>query len=146
MDAYATHIEPLVKAALETPGDILELGCGDYSTPILAAICRDRGSKLTVHASDPDWANRYREIADIHIVDWANYKLEGQYGLIFLDNEEHSPGRMAKLALLKPHAKVIVMHDASQAKDTTPWDTLTSIFSNVEMYTKHVPHTAVFTC
>lgn len=139
MDAYATHLEPLIEAALSVDGDILELGCGDYSTPLLSAVARKSGHRLVVNASDATWANRYTGIAEVHIVNWEKWKPEGQYGLVFLDNELHSPGRLAMLPGLSNIAKVVVMHDASQANNLINWDTLP--YSRWEMYKKHEPWT-----
>jgi len=148
MDGYATHIEPLVKAALATPGNILELGCGDYSTPILAAIAHSRGDILVVCASDPAWADRYQNVADvILIVDWNTWKVpDGDWGLVFLDNEEHAPQRILRLQQLKSHCRTIVMHDASQARECSGFDICTSGFAHADMYEKHVPWTLTLTC
>lgn len=145
MDAYATHLEPLIKAALETQGDILELGCGDYSTPLLALIAHSRGDKLVVCASDPVWASKYKDVADeIIIVEWDKFRIpeaRTAWGLIFLDNEEHSPGRVEKLQGLRGHAKCIVMHDASQALSTAGLQGVIDSFTKYSMYDKHDPWT-----
>lgn len=36
---WGTHQTPLISAVMHTKGPILELGCGDFSTPLLHAIC-----------------------------------------------------------------------------------------------------------
>lgn len=147
MDGYATHIEPLVKAALSTPGDILELGCGDYSTPILAAIAHHRGDRLVVHASDPAWAKRYEGVADeIVIVSWATWKPSGKWGLVFLDNEEHAPQRIQRLPQLRPFCDVVVMHDASQAMQCVEYGAQIAGFKSAEMYEKYEPWTGTYRC
>ena len=147
MDGYATHIEPLVKAALESKGDILELGCGDYSTPILALIAKSRGCKLYVKASDPVWASRYKDVenCEIEIVDWATWKVSGHYGLIFLDNEEHAPQRVYRMTGLLSFTDCLVMHDASQAVATAD---LFNVLSGKEYtyYDKHDPATVTVKC
>ena len=53
MDEFSTH-QPVLKKALEVfnPSRILEHGCGDYSTPILA---KDRELSFTEH--DSHWAD-----------------------------------------------------------------------------------------
>jgi len=35
---YGTHTTPLLTAVLYTTGDVLELGCGDFSTPMLDTV------------------------------------------------------------------------------------------------------------
>lgn len=54
-----THFEALVTAVCQTKGPILELGCSDYSTPLLHAIC----SK----------SHRFILSADDNIVRFANF-------------------------------------------------------------------------
>ncbi len=143
MDGYATHLEALVTAALESEGDILELGCGSYSTPVLSAIAKHRGNKLVVNASDPVWANRYKEFAEIVIVDWKTWQPEGQWGMIFLDNEEHQPYRLMRVPKLLEHAPIVVMHDADQAEMSTEFSQITSGL-NIKTYKTHQPWTMVF--
>jgi len=36
---WGTHQVPLITVVVNTKGPILELGCGDFSTPILHALC-----------------------------------------------------------------------------------------------------------
>ncbi len=145
MDPYSTHLEPLVKAAIESNGDILELGCGDYSTPLLASIALNRGKKLYVKSSDARWANQYKDICDVEIVNWDTWKIDRKYGMIFLDNEEHAPQRTFRLASLKDYADVIVMHDASQAMDVGLKDIL-HLFKSYKYYDKHDPATVTVVC
>ena len=32
---FGTHMVPLINAVINTTGDVFEMGCGDYSTPLL---------------------------------------------------------------------------------------------------------------
>jgi hypothetical protein len=144
MDPYATHLEPLLKAALESKGDLLELGCGDYSTPLLSRIARSRGDELIVYTSSPEWGSRFRDLALLSIVDWANWKLEGLFGMIFLDNEEHQPTRSLRIPELMRHAPIVVMHDADEAMTYPEFRINTNGFK-VELYDKHRPNTVTIT-
>src|ERR1019366_4837505 len=73
MDPYATHLAPLVACIRHTQGAVIELGCGDYSTPILHHLCPGR---LLVSAdSNRAWLGRFADLAcDMHILchvpDW----------------------------------------------------------------------------
>lgn len=145
MDGYATHLEALVNAALESDGDILELGCGDYSTPVLSAIAKHRGNKLVVNASDPAWASRYKDFAEIVIVDWKTWQPKGKWGMIFLDNEEHQPYRLMRVPKLLEHTPIVVMHDADQAEMSPEFDQIARGL-NVKTYKTHQPWTMVFRC
>ena len=146
MDAYSTHIEALVNAALYTEGDILELGCGDYSTPVLSSIAKRLGVKLFVKSSSPDWANKYTSLADVEIVDWETWKPVGKYGLVFLDNEQYTSERIKLLPMLAKVSKVIVMHDADAAMTAPDYEDLTSHFKFSTLYSIHKPYTVTYIC
>jgi hypothetical protein len=145
MDAYATHQHALIEAALATTGDILELGSGDYSTPLLSAIAKHRGNRLVIKSSDPVWADRFRDIAEVEIVDWATWEPEGKYGLVFLDNEQLTSDRIKWIPKLAKIAKVIVMHDADAAMCSPEYESMTDGLDCV-IHAKHTPWTAVFKC
>jgi hypothetical protein len=52
---YGTHIAPLLTAVLATDGPVLELGCGDFSTPLLHAICAKQNRLLVSTDTDKAW-------------------------------------------------------------------------------------------
>jgi hypothetical protein len=146
MDAYATHLEALVKAALESKGDILELGCGDYSTPILSAVAKHRGDKLCVKSSSPEWAEKFTNMASVEIVDWATWKPAGHWGMIFLDNEQLTRDRIRWLPDLQTHCDVVVMHDADASMAHSHFVEMTKGFQSIRVYATHSPWTAIFKC
>lgn len=143
MDGYATHIEALINAALEAKTDILELGCGDYSTPILSAICKYRNKRFVINSSDIVWASKFKEYAEVEIVDWSAWRPTGQWGMIFLDNEEHQPARLLRVPELLKHTNIVVMHDADQAAMYPEFSQLT-LGLKIETYSKFYPWTMVF--
>jgi len=146
MDPYSTHIEALVNAVLSTPGDILELGCGDYSTPILSAIAKSRGDKLVVNSSDPEWSSKFIGMAEIKLVDWATWVPFGNWGLVFLDSEQFTSERIKWLPTLAKISKVIVMHDVDAAMMAPDYESIVSGFRSTILYSKHTPWTAVYQC
>lgn len=59
--SHWTFITPLVAAVINTQGAVLELGCGEYSTPLLHALCSaDKRSVFTVDA-DVERINSFQE-------------------------------------------------------------------------------------
>ena len=44
MDQYATHQRLLVAAVMQTEGPIVEMGCGNYSTPLLVELLPGDGA------------------------------------------------------------------------------------------------------
>jgi hypothetical protein len=54
---FGTHTTPLVTAIMHTSGPVLEMGCGDYSTPMLHAILAKQGRFLLSRSSIPPSSN-----------------------------------------------------------------------------------------
>ena len=146
MEPYSTHIEALTIAALNTPGDILELGCGHYSTPILAAIAKHRGDRFSIKSSSEEWSTQFKRVADVEIVDWDTWVPEGNWGLVMLDNEQLTRDRILWLPKLQKICKTIVMHDADASMSHPNYGEMISGFAGMELYAKHTPWTAIFTC
>lgn len=120
MDDWATHIHALAAAVVNTKGPILELGCGEYSTPLLHAL---RGDFEVVSVeSNREWARRferlYQKDGHLLVVDSIEEHLarpiSSGWGVIFID---HAPGesRAAAIKTLARHAEVIVVHDTDAA-------------------------------
>jgi hypothetical protein len=145
MDPYATHLDALVTVALASEGPILELGCGDYSTPVLAAIARQQGRRFLVQASDKAWAKRYESHAEIQMVNWAAWEPPaGEWGLVFLDSEESTRERIERLPVLATITKTVVLHDADVSMGRPRWLHCTAGW-NVALFKLHKPWTAVLT-
>lgn len=148
MDPYSTHLEPLIKTAVETKGDILELGCGDYSTLPLLAICKAQNRKYKSQASNREWASRYGDL--VEIVSWNGWfppKSEsGKWGMVFLDSEESVADRIKRLPALTEVTDTVVMHDANIAMKNPNWERLTEKYSSIVVYNRYVPHTVVMKC
>lgn len=113
LNGSATHLPILIAAVNHTPGAVLELGCGAYSTPVLHALCQ--GRELLSLEQDPEWFELFKRFArGTHRVerveDWNKAAIERPWGVAFVD---HAPGaqRAIDIVRLKPHAKIIVAHD-----------------------------------
>ena len=59
INEYATHQQILIREALSCNGDILETGCGYYSTPLLLEIAKQKRVKLVSMVENVDWARRF---------------------------------------------------------------------------------------
>lgn len=143
MDAYATHLQPLVRAALAAEGDLLELGCGDYSTPLLAEIARHKGVDLFVVSSASEWAARYAGMARVSIVPtWERVSLP-RAGMVLLDNEELTRDRIRHLPRLAALAPVVVVHDFEACAGHAHWEEMIRPFGRVEVFKRYQPGTAI---
>ena len=144
IDGYATHQQALIKAALESKGDILETGCGYYSTPLLYEICKARGTKLISMVQDMEWANNFKQLIGEHyeqiVVNFDNkLPLKGKYGMVFLDHEQFVKDRILHMENLFNHTNVIVAHDSQLIRNYRhlPFSV------NVEKFDTLHPHTSI---
>jgi len=120
---YASHLSALIKAVLATDGDVLELGMGFFSTPVLHHLCI-LGKRKLVSYDNIDkyviWARYYGyegKYHKIHYVDnWDKAKIEKPWDVVLVD---HSPNerRIIEIRRLAKYAKYIVIHDAERKKD-----------------------------
>lgn len=117
MDAYASHLPLLAYAAAFTSGPILELGTGDYSTPLLHQWARHNGRPVISVENDAAWFNRMKAVYGIwpHIfeltINWEKWSPPGvDFGLAFIDFEPHEL-RPQVLAHIGPQCRYIVLRD-----------------------------------
>lgn len=153
MEPYSTHLVPTVTAAVrsgmlwpELP--ILELGCGHYSTPLLASIAKMQDRKLHVMTSDPVWAGHFEkdphEIKWVKPSGWPEASLEGDWGMVLVDHEEFVVCRFAQLLKLHQNAKVVVFHDANRIEEEgISWGLIQSLYKHVYFFDRYFPTTAI---
>lgn len=144
MDSWGTHVPALALALQHTTGNVLELGCGDYSTPLLHAL---RGERLVLSVdSNPEWVARYQNLHApgkhhvVSIADWDRFfreQMERPWGLALVD---HAPGdrRAADIAKLVNVVEVLVIHDTDAScygwKDV-PWDAFGWVYTHTRWVT-----------
>ena len=146
MDGYATHQQALIKAAVNSKGDILETGCGFYSTPLLYEICKARGTKLISLVQEMTWAANFNYLKGEHYeqieVDFTKeLELKGNYGMIFLDHEQFVRDRILHINNLLNHTNVLVAHDSNNVKR---WNFIEHPVK-MEHFKGHLPHTVIIT-
>lgn len=118
----ATHQPVLYEAVMRTAGPVLELGCGEGSTPLLHHVCLPQQRMLfTIDNNEPCLA-RYSNLmaGDAHrfmlVPEWDSFfrdsgVAERDYGVIFIDSAPWESRAMA-VAALKDRATFVVIHDA----------------------------------
>ena len=129
MDPYATHQEATVVCALHSgvqwpSSPILELGCGNYSTPLLAAITKTQARKLVVMASSDAWLGQFEylqgeqiELKHINSESWPRVTLKSGWGMVLVDNEQRVVDRLRIVKRLATKSHVVVLHDADSLLD-----------------------------
>lgn len=124
---YGTHMVPLVTAIMNTVGDVFEMGCGDYSTPLLHSILTKQERNLLSCDTDLKWLNLFTyltndyhkfEYVKVYDNDWdlnpkpSKWDEVGNknWGVVFID---HRPGERRKIDIerFSDKADVIVVHD-----------------------------------
>jgi hypothetical protein len=138
MDPYATHQRLLIAAAMQTDGRIVEMGCGDYSTPLLAEIAAAQSRPFVVYTTSKVWGAKYHSVADVRILQsWAEYPYPPRCGLTFLDNEEYVRDRKRHVPRLLATNDVVVCHDMGRNE----WAAKYSVAD-----TAHSPPTIALSC
>jgi hypothetical protein len=119
MDPMGTHA-PVLALYLselgEVPHNVLELGVGLYSTPLMHYLCRAY-SQLHSAETDGAWLTRFRYMETDrhvfhHVSEWDTFDLieSMEWGLAFVDN---APGesRARLIHRLRSRARYVVVHD-----------------------------------
>lgn len=146
MDPYATHLRALVAVVCGTRGPVLELGAGDYSTPVLHGLCAGLGRKLVTVDADPECLGRYRHLETLNhkllsAGDWTLPTCDQLWSVVFVD---HAPveRRGKEIERFRWQAEYLVIHDADDP-ETHGSVRLLASFPHVALYDEHRPHTAV---
>jgi hypothetical protein len=127
---YGTHLPllcallPLVEMDKEGSGHILELGAGNFSTPVLSCMCRALHLELMTLEEQAVWLENFEDIIDANpyhrsvvVPDPYNYipTIDSlsikHWGLVFVDHGRTNQDRMAALRYLQDKADFIVIHD-----------------------------------
>jgi len=119
LDDYQSHLPFIVAAVVRTTGDVLELGTGGFSTPVLSDLCRMMGRSLVSYETCPRWAGKmignavgrphhtYRRVDS-----FTEAEIERPWGLAIIDQHD-SVCRAETMQRLRGHAKVMLVHDCS---------------------------------
>lgn len=119
---------------------VMELGCGNGSTPFLRQYCSDNGIELYSYDSNKEWADKFNAG---YVDDWnklphsVNAWIQ-DYSVVLIDE---SPGehRKESLKLLSQgQVKIIVVHDSEPEGWNSSDYKVRPLFSNFK-YVKELP-------
>ena len=121
---YSTHIPVLLEAMRMTKGDVLELGPGVFSTPLLHWLCETKKRNLLTIETDPLWfrfcskyfRTDFHKFMKVDHWDQAKEAINKAWDVAFVD---HSPSgrRIVEIEQLANLAKLVVVHDSEERKD-----------------------------
>lgn len=140
---YSTHLPLLIEVVTHTRGDVLEMGTGIFSTPVLHWLCSPNKRSLVSYESDPHYYETFKQFEDeyhrvIHIPDWDAAEIEQPWDVAFID---HSPmaRRKVDVARLANHARYIVIHDSDwRSEKYYQWKEIYPLFSAVYEHKKTI--------
>lgn len=119
---WSNHRHLLWDALQATNGDVIELGCGDGSTPFLSLYCKARGRMLYSYEGNLDWWGLMQTYNGeghrvIFAKDWDQVSVNHPNPSVVLI--DHSPGERRKIDIARfaNQAQIIVAHDTEPAAD-----------------------------
>lgn len=153
---YSTHLEITVASAVRSgllfpKSTILELGCGFYSTPVLASIASAQARDLDVLSSNRQWLDRFKYLESHSIkrtlvehANWPRVTFARAYGMVLVDNEQTVKHRLRLVHRLAQIAKVVVLHDANAIdQEEGGWHPTRRHYRSIYIHRRQWPHTAV---
>jgi len=112
---WGSHLPALMACIGATTGAVLEVGIGNFSTPVLHAICGAMNRTLISAEEDPLWLERFRfmDMLDSHFFLSKYFLIDGErpISVAFID---HSPGGKSRAdAFVKflPISDYVIVHD-----------------------------------
>ncbi len=138
-------------------GDVLELGSGDFSTPMLHYLCRALGVSLVTMDTSLEWMSRFGDYHYVgpnglhvftHVRDWEHQQLDAldmKWGVVFVDC---APGEMRwkLIERLANHATFIVAHDSERDHGTGAnyeYEKIRPLFKHVTEFRRFRPYTLI---
>ncbi len=144
---WGSHIPVLIRAFLQTEGDVLELGMGINSTPLLHAMSADRNRYLLSLDNDPIFIEGFKKYKTsnhgIQLIKNWNEVVPNFWGLVFVDNKPEA-SRKELIKTFANWAKLIVIHDSEPDKnDLYHYDEIYPLFKYRHDYVKEKVQTTV---
>jgi hypothetical protein len=127
--------------------NVVELGCGYYSTPLLNAFTQEFGKTHHVFYEDGNWAEQFAKWRiECHAVikPWLDIKLPQDTGLVLVDQEQYTKDRVKFLYQYQfKKVPLVVFHDWDKQKRQHE-EELKRHYVHYREFTKLIPTTAVF--
>ena len=148
---FGTHSEYLKKYIEITDGNILELGCGDFSTGLILDVIKGTNRKLVTVENDKEWhdkiKDKYKPSKNHKYIFTTNYhetckKLsEYKFSVIFIDSSPWE-SRLIALYNLINNGDYIIIHDVDYFV-TRNLFTFDSLFKSYKYFDEKLPPTVV---
>jgi len=153
---YTTHIALLLKVLDTSKGDVVELGGGAFSTPLLHWYCKNKGRKLITYEDNYDYYLFEKQFQSRHhriilVKSWDEVDVKTHRGLVFVDhggraitNTWYGYRRGMDAIRFKDSADYVVLHDTEpKGLKTYGYDTMFPHFKYRFDWIECVPYTSV---
>lgn len=145
---WGSHLPLLIRIFELSRGDILELGMGPFSSPILHWLAFDQGRKLVSYENDRGYFDMHHSFhTDLHeinfVEDWSKIAIDRPWGLAFVDL---SPAHLRREAItrLSSHTDFVIVHDTEpEAEKWHQYQDVFRLFKYRYDYSKARPWTTV---
>jgi hypothetical protein len=120
---YTTHIALLLRVLDGSTGDVVELGGGAFSTPLLHWYCKNKGRNLISYEDNYDFYLFEKQFQSNHhkivlVKDWGEVDATTHRGVVFIDHGGravsgtwHGYRRGMDAIRFKDSADYVVLHD-----------------------------------
>jgi hypothetical protein len=107
MDDWSNHRLLLWLSLRSTIGNVLELGCGNGSTPYLQQYCKEDKRKLRSYDFNEEWADKF---GVNYVNNWGDVDMSLNNAVALVDE---SPGENRKSSIKRLiNTQIIVVHDS----------------------------------
>lgn len=115
---WGSFLPALVAAVADSEGDVLEIGIGHFSTPILHSLCMALGRKLVSVEDNAEWVSplvRYRNTG--HLLYLGDYDIilpkmaSSKWGVVLIDNSPGGWRRLKDFEMFIDKAEIVLVHD-----------------------------------
>lgn len=154
-----THMESLITAVVNTHGPILEMGCGDFSTPLLHALCtRSKRFILSVETHKnwmlnfTDLQTEWHNFVYLKIYDnddtrvnpkpslWDTIGLDRNWSIVLIDHAPE-PRRIIDIQRLRNNTEIFVIHDTEAT--SYGYEPIINSFKYKYVNNRYLPSTTV---
>lgn len=146
---WSSYLPILIKVFQQSKGDVLELGAGVFSTPLLHWLCLDWKRNLVTYENNPEYFELHKKFrSSSHqinfVTDWDYIDIDRKWGLAFIDHEP-SERRKVEAIRLKDKADFVVIHDTNP-QDEHKYRFISEVFPHYKYrydYKRKFPYTTV---
>ena len=146
---WGSHLPALIGCVAASEGDVLELGCGHYSTPCLHALCGSLGRNLMTLEAEQGWRDKFtkysttwHDVAALTQESVSRAAAKDNWGVVFVDDA--AGGRTQRANMFIDKAEFVLFHDYNFPDMKPPLDEfLANNKCQSFVYREYGPHTLI---